>query len=103
MIDISRFIFVVHALDLSLTIPLAIVITICHAILSSAPTPGGIGAVEIGLTTLLILVGLDQSDAGAVVIIERSITYFSVIVIGGVAFLLWQISPVHGSVQKNRI
>ena len=103
MIDISRLIFVVHALDLSLTIPLAIVITICHAILSSAPTPGGIGAVEIGLTTLLIFVGLNQSDAGAVVIIERSITYFSVIVIGGVAFLFWQISPVHRSVQKNRI
>ena len=53
------------------------------------PTPGGVGAVEPGITGLLLL-GMDSSQAAAVAISDRSITYLSVLVIGGIIFFARQ-------------
>ena len=45
------------------------------------------GAVEPGLTGLLVL-GLASHEAVSVTLVDRSITYVSVIVGGGIVFLL---------------
>ena len=68
-----------------------LIVALGGAILSTVPTPGGIGAVEPGLISLLVL-GLERSDAASVVLIDRTITYVSVLIIGGLVFLLWQLS-----------
>ena len=89
-LEIARLFFVIHALDMSIGIPLLIVVALGHAILSTVPTPGGVGAVEPGLTGLLVL-SFARHDALSITLVDRSITYLSVIVIGGIVFLTWQV------------
>ena len=97
MLEAARLYLVVQALDLSITWPLVLVVALGHAILSTVPTPGGVGAVEPGVTALLVL-GLERSDALSVTLVDRTITYLSVLVIGGLIFLLWQSSMA----RRNR-
>ena len=91
LLEAGRLYFVVQALDLTISLPLVLIVALAHAILSIVPTPGGVGAVEPGMTTLLVL-GLERHDALSVALVDRSITYVSVIVFGGLAFLQWQAS-----------
>ena len=90
LLEMGRLYFVIAALGVEVALPLILVLTVSHAILSTVPTPGGLGAVEPGLTGLLLL-SLDRPDAVSVALVDRSITYVSVILIGGVVFLLRQI------------
>ena len=92
LIEAGRLYLVVQALDANIGLALVLVATVIHAVLSTVPTPGGVGAVELGLTSLLVVAGMEYSDAGSVVVLERSITYLSVILVGGVMFLLWQVA-----------
>ena len=87
LLEMARLYFVVKALGLDIGLPLIPVVALGHAILSAVPTPGGTGAVEPGMTGLLLL-SLDRSNAASVAIVDRSITYVSVIVVGGLIFLL---------------
>ena len=91
LLETARLVLVVYSLDLSITWPLALVVSIGHAILSTVPTPGGVGAVEPGVTGLLVL-GMDRSDALSVALTDRTITYLSILVFGGIAMLFWQAS-----------
>ena len=91
LLEAGRLYFVVKALNLEIDLPLVLIVALGGAILSTVPTPGGIGAVEPGLISLLVL-GLERSDAASVVLIDRTITYVSVLIIGGLVFLLWQLS-----------
>lgn len=88
LLEAGRFYFVVEALDLSIGLPLVLIVSLGHAVLSTVPTPGGVGAVEPGMTTLLLL-ELSKMDASSVTLLDRSITYLSVIVFGGLFFLAW--------------
>ena len=90
VLEMGRLYFVIAALDIEVALALIPVLAVSHAILSTVPTPGGLGAVEPGLTGLLLL-SLDRPDAVSVALVDRSITYLSVIVIGGLVFLLRQI------------
>ena len=91
LLETGRLYFVVHSLGLSIGIPLVLIVALGHAILSTVPTPGGVGAVEPGVTGLLML-GMAREEALSIVLVDRSITYVSIIVVGGLAFLVWQLS-----------
>ncbi len=91
LLEATRLYFVVQALDLSISLPLILIVALGHAILSAVPTPGGVGAVEPGVTALLVL-GLERSDALSVTLVDRTITYLSILAVGGVTMLLWQSS-----------
>jgi len=55
------------------------------------PTPGGVGAVESGVGGLAVrLSSLSAAAAAALVLIDRAITYLSVIVIGAALFVACQ-------------
>ena len=90
-LEMGRLYFVVQALDLEISIALVVITTMGHAILSTVPTPGGIGAVEPGVTGLLVL-ALPRHDAASVALVDRSITYLSVLAFGGLAFIILQAS-----------
>ena len=60
------------------------------AVLSTIPTPGGFGFVEGGLTGVLIFLGLGDTQALTLTIVDRSISWISIIVIGGTMFVSWQ-------------
>ena len=90
VMEMARVYFVVEALGLDVGLALVVVVALGHAILSAVPTPGGVGVVEPGLTGLLLL-GLGRVDAVSVTVVDRSITYLSVVVVGFVAFLAGQV------------
>ena len=91
LLEVARLYLVVQALGLTIGVPLVLITALGHAILSTVPTPGGVGAVEPGVTGLLML-SLAREDAVSITLVDRSITYISVIVLGGLVFLLWQVT-----------
>ena len=90
-LEIARLYFVIQALHLDTSWFLISIVALGHAILSTVPTPGGVGAVEPGVTGLLLL-SFERSEAVSIALLDRSITYVSVIAIGGIIFLIRQIS-----------
>jgi uncharacterized membrane protein YbhN (UPF0104 family) len=52
------------------------------------PVPGGLGAIDAGVTAGLVLYGADASTAGAGELIWHAISLLVPILIGGVAFVL---------------
>ncbi len=86
ILEIARLYFVILALDLNVSIPLIIVVALGHAILSTVPTPGGVGAVEPGMIGIL-MIGVVRHEAISIVLVDRSITYLSVICVGGLVLL----------------
>ena len=93
LLEMARLYLVVQALDIDVGIALISVVALGHAILSTVPTPGGMGAVEPGVTGLLLL-ELSRPDAVAVAITDRSITYLSIVFIGGLLFLARQLTRI---------
>ena len=91
LLEVGRLYFVVVALDMDIGLPLLLLVALGHAILSTVPTPGGVGAVEPGVTGLLML-SFTRESAVAIALVDRSITYLSVIIIGAVTFFAWQAS-----------
>jgi hypothetical protein len=87
IMEMIRFWIVVQALGLELTIPMVVIVSLGNAILSTIPTPGGLGVVEPGITGMLMF-EMSAIDAASVALSDRSITYLSVILFGGIAFAL---------------
>jgi hypothetical protein len=87
--EITRLFFVADSLNVDISIYLIILATMSNAVLSTFPTPGGIGIVEPGLTGILII-SVSSSDAASITLLDRSITYLSVLILGGITFLLYQ-------------
>jgi putative heme transporter len=55
-----------------------------------APTPGNVGAVEVGLTAALVAAGAPKAPALAGVLVFRAFTLVLPIVIGSISYLLWR-------------
>ena len=91
LLEVGRIHLVVEAMDLSVALPLVVLAALGHAILSTVPSPGGVGAVEAGLVGLLVL-GLPRADAVSVALIDRTITYVSVVAFGGLTLLISEIA-----------
>ena len=89
--EIARLYLVVQALGFDISFALVVFLTLANSLLSLVPTPGGVGAVESGVGGLAVrLSSLSASAAAALVLIDRAITYLSVILIGGVIFVARQ-------------
>ncbi|MBI2856161.1 MAG: flippase-like domain-containing protein [Chloroflexi bacterium] len=92
--EVGRLFFVIQSLDLSVSVSFSLVlfVTLANAILTTVPlTPGGLGIVEPGIVGLLTL-SLARSEAISVALLDRSISYLSIVVLGGLVFLLRQVS-----------
>ena len=90
-LEIGRLYLVVSALGLDAPVALITIVALGHALLTTVPTPGGVGVVEPGIIGLL-LISLERSDAVSVTLVDRSITYLSVILVGGIIFLIMQVA-----------
>ena len=102
LLEMGRLYFVLQALGIDIGLPLTAVVALSHAILSTVPTPGGVGAVEPGVTGLL-LIKLSRPDAAAAAILDRSITYVSVIAVGGLVFLLRQVIQMRRARRRPQV
>ena len=88
MAEVGRLYLVVQALDLDLSFPVVIFLTVANSLLTLVPTPGGIGAVESGVAGLAVrLSTMSGSVAAAMVLVDRAITYLSIIIVGAILFL----------------
>jgi uncharacterized protein (TIRG00374 family) len=60
-------------------------------LLGSLPiTPGGIGVVEVGLTTVLVGFGGDNAEVVAAVLLYRFLTIFPTLLLGLAAGVIWR-------------
>ena len=87
--EVARLFLVAHALGFSLGVPLVIFAALANAMLTLVfITPGGLGAVEWGVTSLLLLSSKIEieEDALAIVALDRSISWLSVIAVGAAVF-----------------
>jgi len=90
LLETARLYFVAHGIGVEIGIWNAMFAALAGAMLSTIPTPGGFGFVEGGLTGVLIIMGLGHNDAFAVTVVDRTISWISIIIIGGALFFFWQ-------------
>ena len=89
LLEATRLFLVIQALGLSLDAPLVLFVALVNGILTTIPiTPGGLGVVEPGIVGLLSL-RLARESAISVAVLDRSISYASVVLLGAVAFGVW--------------
>ncbi|MFQ6057445.1 MAG: lysylphosphatidylglycerol synthase transmembrane domain-containing protein [Anaerolineae bacterium] len=85
----GRFLFVLLSLGLVLSPPAIVFIALGGALLTTLPlTPGGLGFVEGGIATALVLYGMNKELAVSVAVLDRTISYVSLIVIGFIVYLV---------------
>lgn len=96
LLETARLYFVMQALGFHAALSLLLLAALAHSMLTTIPlTPGGLGFAELGLTALLaISPSLSEEQAAAATLLDRSITYLSIIVAGGVAFAITQVMEV---------
>jgi uncharacterized membrane protein YbhN (UPF0104 family) len=91
-LEAARLAFVVFALgDGSLLGPSQfLLVALAAALLTTVPfLPGGLGLVEFGMVTVLVAVGgISKEAALSIAILDRSISYGSLVVLGFVVFML---------------
>ena len=87
-LEMVRLAIVMQALGLQLDPAEIVFVGTAASLLLAVPTPGGLGAVEGGLLGLMRLIGVGGGLAGAIAIVDRVITYWSVILTGGLMFVL---------------
>ena len=90
ILEFTRMFFVIESLSIGIPIYLVILASMSNAVLSTFPTPGGIGFVEPGLTGIL-LISVASTDAASIALLDRSITYLSILIFGGLAFWIHHI------------
>lgn len=84
----ARLVMIVHALGLSVDLPLLLFVALVASLITSFPiTPGGLGLVEASMTGLLAT-ALTWEQAVAVALLDRSVNYLSVVLLGGAWFMV---------------
>lgn len=56
---------------------------------SAAPTPGGLGAAELAIVGALALFGISGEVAVATALLDRMISYWSLVIVGTIVYLAW--------------
>ena len=86
--EAARLAFVLAALGLELPISGVIFVAVASSLLTTVPlTPAGFGFVELAVVYVLTTgFGLATQDAVAVAVLDRLVSVFSVIIIGGILY-----------------
>lgn len=84
--EVVRLALVAWALGLDVPLSVIAFVALAHNLITAIPsTPGGLGVAEAGMVGLL-LPWMPVEDAAVLTALDRSITWFSVIVFGGLLF-----------------
>ena len=90
-LEVGRLLFVIEALDLDVRLSLILFVALASSLLSTIPvTPGGLGIVEPGIIGILML-SLNRLDSVSIALMDRSISYGSIVLLGGILFAFVQI------------
>ncbi len=88
LLEVARFYFVAQAMGLDMALSIAMFAALANAIMTTIPVPGGLGFVETALVSILLLTGLNDTDAFTLTVLDRSISWLSIVGIGGLVFLV---------------
>ena len=96
-LEAMRLLFVLTSLGLELPASGVVFVAVAVALLTTVPlTPAGFGFVEIAMVYVLTEgFGLAQHDAIAVAVVDRAVSVFSVIIIGGIVYWISR-KELHG-------
>ena len=91
--EAMRLLFVIEALnfrEVHLGISGAFFVALSASLLTAIPfTPAGLGIVEVGVVGILtVIYGVNATDATAITLVDRAISVLSVIVLGGITYVL---------------
>jgi uncharacterized protein (TIRG00374 family) len=88
--EAMRLYFVTKALGDDLGVSGAMFVALIGSLLTAIPfTPAGLGLVEVGMTGVLTTIfHLAKTQAAAVVLVDRAISVFSIVILGTIAYLL---------------
>jgi hypothetical protein len=86
ILESARLFFVADATGIELSFGVAIFIALAASLLTAFPTPAGLGAVELGIAGLLILFGIEKEIAISIALLDRLISYWSILVFGGILY-----------------
>ena len=90
--EVGRLYLVSEAVGVDISIGLVVFATVANSLLTLVPlTPGGLGLVEPGVISLLMVSSVEKIQAVPLVLLDRSISYLSVIIVGGAVFLTTQL------------
>ncbi|RIK46503.1 MAG: hypothetical protein DCC58_02940 [Chloroflexi bacterium] len=83
-----RLMAVALAIGLDLSFGACLFIGLLASLLTAFPlTPAGLGAVESGALLALSALGVGSASAGALVLLDRGITYWSLLLVGAVVYV----------------
>ncbi|MHB8572695.1 MAG: lysylphosphatidylglycerol synthase transmembrane domain-containing protein [Candidatus Dormibacteria bacterium] len=91
LLESGRLYLVLAAVGLPQSALLVVFLALSAALLTTIPiTPGGSGAVELAMYQILLTFGdgISSTAAISIAILDRAISYYSVIVVGGITFFL---------------
>ncbi len=97
IIEAGRLYFVVLALGLAgISFPIVLFVAIAASLLTSLPgTPAGLGVVDSAIIVILLLAsnlglvtGVDKSLATSVAILDRTISYWSLVIFGLITYIV---------------
>ncbi|HYH11115.1 MAG TPA: lysylphosphatidylglycerol synthase transmembrane domain-containing protein, partial [Thermomicrobiales bacterium] len=97
-----RFFFVAWSLDVVLPGSTALFLALLSSLATVSPiTPAGLGVVEAVIISVLPLVGVSEDSAAAIAFLDRSISYFSLIVVGLPLYILHVRRDVAAPMQQE--
>jgi uncharacterized protein (TIRG00374 family) len=92
LLEGARLYFVIHALAIpgvNLGVSASLFVALAAALLTAIPlTPAGVGFVEAGIAGALLIYGVNGDHAAAVALTDRGISILTVIVLGGILYLV---------------
>ncbi len=87
--EVVRLFFVTRAIGLALPLSLLLFVSLVGALVTAFPlTPAGLGAVEVAMTGIFVLAGLASELAFSAAMLDRIVTYWSFIIVGGAVYVL---------------
>ena len=100
--EVGRLYLVTEAVGVDVSLGLVILVAVANALLTLIPlTPGGLGLVEPGIVGLL-MVSLPRADALPVALLDRAISFLSLLIVGGVVFLAYQLLKRRRAVLQSK-
>ena len=88
-LESGRFLLVTKALGVDLDLPVIIFVVLAASLLTAIPlTPAGLGAVEVSIVGILAITGVDTAVGTSIALLDRLISYWSVLAVGAVVYVI---------------
>lgn len=85
--EAGRLYFVARSIDVNISLHLLFFVALAAALLTAFPaTPAGLGVVELAMVGSLVLAGVVKEVAVSITFLDRAITYWSLLVLGGMLY-----------------